>query len=101
MLRNHNYSQEFPVKGERLTIAYKSHFNQRNFKIRRLPFLSIISVGNQLSKETILTVMGVLCEYQREYDAMDRYVVNHGREFAKRIGNLELYDLEFAYNLQS
>jgi len=99
MLRNHNYSEEFPVKGKRITFAYKSMLNQRNFKVRRLPFLSIISVGNQLSRETILTVMGVLCEYQSEYDVMDRYMDSHGREFAKRIGNVETYDLEFAGNL--
>lgn len=100
MLRNHNYAEEFPVKGKRITFAYESVLNQRNFTIRRLPFLSIISVGNQLSEQTVLTVMGVLCEYESEYDAMDRFMQSHGREYAKRIGCLESYDLEFAGNLQ-
>ena len=73
MLRNHDY-EEFPIKGNRLTFAYQLPFNQRNFSIRRLPFVSLISIGTQLSVEQIQSVYPALCEYASEYEAMDRYM---------------------------
>lgn len=90
MLRNRNYSDDFPFKDRRITLAYRSLFNQRNFVIRRFPFFSTISVGNRLSESAVDCIKGWLCEYQSEYDAMDRYMESHAREFAKQIGNLEL-----------
>ena len=77
MLRNHDYEAEFPIKGIRFTFAFKSPLNQRNFNIRRLPFVSLISIGSQLSVEQIKSVYPALCEYASEYEAMDRYMEAH------------------------
>jgi len=77
MLKNHDYLEEFPVKGKRIVLAYPAWIGKRNFTIRRLPFLSLISVGNKLSREQVRAVTGALCEYASEFSAMDRYFTSH------------------------
>ena len=75
MIKNHNYEEEFPIVSERFTYVYKSRVNSHNFTIRRLPFLSLISVGNRLSTEQIKCVSSALCEYASEFDAFDSYLM--------------------------